>query len=326
MDQSYIDSIRRLLEDNIETNQPRTTQPHTTQPSRMRHYPLYEYANVNRQNRTRVGTGQSNVEILHSLLQGYNINMQHYQENFLHLMTVLIREMREGNERRSRRMQQRQAAESRMHFEFIPTNMNTFFQNVVVAPTEEEINNATSIMTYNTEEPLNFTSCPITIDNFEDGEQVAVLNHCGHAFREDALRNWFRTSVRCPVCRHDIRTSTPRNAQTMNAPSSPTTSPLQPNSTPVVSQPTSPREQSYNNITEDSNDDLYGGQPLSRTNSHTTQSIQNIIEQTMNALQAQLPNGAGHIISMDIPVQFDVSFQEQNGDNERREVDSDDDT
>jgi hypothetical protein len=75
MDQSYIDSIRRLLEDNIEPIQPRTTQP-----SRTRHYPLYEYANVNRQNRTRVGgTGQSNVEILHSLLQGYNTNIQHYQ-------------------------------------------------------------------------------------------------------------------------------------------------------------------------------------------------------------------------------------------------------
>ena len=38
-----------------------------------------------------------------------------------------------------------------------------------------------------------------------NGEQVFQIKHCGHNFRENALRNWFRTNVRCPVCRYDIR-------------------------------------------------------------------------------------------------------------------------
>ena len=44
------------------------------------------------------------------------------------------------------------------------------------------------------------------------------------------------------------------------------------------------------------------------------QNIQNIIEQTINALQTQIPNSTSHYITMDIPVQFDASFQEQTGD------------
>lgn len=31
------------------------------------------------------------------------------------------------------------------------------------------------------------------------------LRHCGHAHHRSCIDNWFTMSVRCPVCRHDIR-------------------------------------------------------------------------------------------------------------------------
>jgi len=82
---------------------------------------------------------------------------------------------------------------------------NRTFTNVVVRPSERQITEATRNITYDENEEYNNISCPITMEDFNNGEQVFQIKHCGHNFREDALRNWFRTNVRCPVCRYDIR-------------------------------------------------------------------------------------------------------------------------
>jgi hypothetical protein len=82
---------------------------------------------------------------------------------------------------------------------------NRTFNNVVVRPSERQITEATRNITYDENEEYNNVSCPITMEDFNNGEQVFQIKHCGHNFREDALRNWFRTNVRCPVCRYDIR-------------------------------------------------------------------------------------------------------------------------
>lgn len=88
---------------------------------------------------------------------------------------------------------------------FLPTNRQRNFTNVIIRPTERQILDAIEIIIFNENETYNNTSCPITMEEFDDGEQICQIKHCGHNFREDALRNWFRTNVRCPVCRYDIR-------------------------------------------------------------------------------------------------------------------------
>ena len=40
---------------------------------------------------------------------------------------------------------------------------------------------------------------------------VRQINRCGHIFNTIALNEWFQTSVRCPVCRHDIRENDNQN-------------------------------------------------------------------------------------------------------------------
>jgi len=301
MDRNYLDSIRRLWQN----DNPFSNRRHE------REWPGF----ANRQRTSNSSPFLSNSERIYNLLLEYNNNIQHYQENFLYLTSAMIQEMRNENTQRNRR-NSRQPAESRMHFEFIPTtDFTTFFQNVTVAPTDTQISNASRVITYNTDEPLNFTSCPITIENFEDGEHVLVLNYCGHAFREEAIRNWFRSNVRCPVCRHDIRTLPTVSSPTTTAPLSPIHTPsYEPTQNPPAPSPT--RTTTPGLPGNDERAELSGGLPLSRTNSHTTQSIQTIIEQTINALQTQMPNANTHYITMDIPIQFDASFQEQDDDNQ----------
>ena len=76
---------------------------------------------------------------------------------------------------------------------------------VVVRPTASHIENATERISFN--ENMVHTSCPITQSPFQSSDRIMRIRHCGHCFMEEGLNAWFRQSVRCPVCRHDIRTS-----------------------------------------------------------------------------------------------------------------------
>jgi hypothetical protein len=83
----------------------------------------------------------------------------------------------------------------------------SLFENVPVFPSAEQIDNATRTIAFQEiESPIN-TSCPITMENFGPSQLVMQITHCGHIFNPTHLHSWFRTHVKCPVCRHDIRES-----------------------------------------------------------------------------------------------------------------------
>jgi hypothetical protein len=77
--------------------------------------------------------------------------------------------------------------------------------DVAVSPSQEEITNNTRSVTFNSViNPLN-TSCPITLERFEDNTECTQIIGCGHLFTRDGLNQWLRGNVRCPICRYDIR-------------------------------------------------------------------------------------------------------------------------
>jgi len=83
--------------------------------------------------------------------------------------------------------------------------LSSFFTNVPVVPTEQEIQLASRLVRYGEiENPIN-TSCPISLEPFSPDQTVRQLTHCSHIFHENEFNSWFQNNVRCPVCRHDIR-------------------------------------------------------------------------------------------------------------------------
>uniref|UniRef100_A0A6C0B6A2 RING-type domain-containing protein n=1 Tax=viral metagenome TaxID=1070528 RepID=A0A6C0B6A2_9ZZZZ len=92
--------------------------------------------------------------------------------------------------------------------ETVNNMMPGLFQDVQINATQEQINSATETFTYHVGENTH-TNCPITLEDFQENESVCQIIHCGHLFRETAIKNWFRQNVRCPVCRYDIRTNNP---------------------------------------------------------------------------------------------------------------------
>ena len=80
------------------------------------------------------------------------------------------------------------------------------FENpVFIMPTQLQINNATEQLIYDDTLHLRNSICPITQQSFEHNDPLRRIRYCDHVFTETSLMRWFERSVRCPVCRYDIR-------------------------------------------------------------------------------------------------------------------------
>jgi hypothetical protein len=76
-------------------------------------------------------------------------------------------------------------------------------ENVIVRPTAEQIEIATDMVVFSSS--MNNHTCPITLETFQEDEEISRIRYCGHTFKRTAIENWFQRNVRCPVCRYDIR-------------------------------------------------------------------------------------------------------------------------
>ena len=77
------------------------------------------------------------------------------------------------------------------------------FQDVVIRPTYEQIMNACHFYLHDNTMPVS--TCPISLSPFVEGDEICRINYCSHIFKKESIMEWFNTSVRCPVCRYDIR-------------------------------------------------------------------------------------------------------------------------
>jgi len=78
-------------------------------------------------------------------------------------------------------------------------------ENVIVAPSQEEINNSIIVTEFkNLTNKLN-NECPITLTKFNDNDIIGQIKYCYHTFNIDSINTWFQNNVKCPVCRYDIR-------------------------------------------------------------------------------------------------------------------------
>ena len=94
--------------------------------------------------------------------------------------------------------------------------LHSFNEPVIISPTQQQIENATEMMVFSSVPLPTNASCPISLDRFEDNDEVMVIRHCGHCFQPQSLQQWFTSNVRCPVCRYDIRTYVVPTTQSNN--------------------------------------------------------------------------------------------------------------
>lgn len=74
---------------------------------------------------------------------------------------------------------------------------------------DEQIANVTRHVRYSDiTHPLN-TTCPISLEEFNDNDFVTVIRPCCHIFKSEQLSVWLRTHTTCPSCRFNLRNWTP---------------------------------------------------------------------------------------------------------------------
>jgi hypothetical protein len=81
----------------------------------------------------------------------------------------------------------------------------SWWEPVTVVPTDDEISRAVETLQFSDVGDSSITLCPITQTEFQATDEVMRIRACGHVFSSEGLREWFARSVRCPMCRHDIR-------------------------------------------------------------------------------------------------------------------------
>jgi hypothetical protein len=88
---------------------------------------------------------------------------------------------------------------------FIETFIDEFLNPVSTAPTNEQIQEATTSITYrDISNPVN-TNCPISLNVFQQEDVVLQINRCRHNYTPSSLLEWFHSNNHCPLCRIDIR-------------------------------------------------------------------------------------------------------------------------
>ena len=107
------------------------------------------------------------------------------------------------------------------------TQSRTFLSYLIYPPTEsdrppstisglsvQQIQDATN--TFLCTPDLVGVTCPISLEEFQENEILCSIRHCGHNFKYNQLMSWFSRNVKCPVCRHDLRTLRPATGSTEN--------------------------------------------------------------------------------------------------------------
>lgn len=127
-------------------------------------------------------------------------------------------------------------------------------------------------------------TCPISLEDFQDGDEICKIRICNHQFKKTHLLRWFQRNNKCPVCRRNVLDYLNNQRSVSN------TIPRQPENTrqPNVSQELEFETETI--IEPDNEETEINQEPTTNTNTrhirHTSQSLNELIENELtNILQ-----------------------------------------
>ena len=219
---------------NSNNNIPRTSTTNnrnrTNQQSNVNPTPSMRY--VNRQ-----------LDTIYETMINYNTNMLQYQANIREMLRIMNVNSMNYRLRMNENRQTHQNRNSFRHFTNTTTQRqngnNSFLFSQWTQPlfnqtrprilSQTQINQYTTTFTYSdqSQELINETRCPISLENFQNGDSLCQIIGCGHVFLRTNLMNWFRRSHQCPICRYDLMNNRPQQNTETNPQQNTETNPQQ---------------------------------------------------------------------------------------------------
>lgn len=159
------------------------------------------------------------IDYLYNIIYSYNTNINTYNRNVENLIVLLNSAINRSYEQTQRNSQQRDHSQPRTYTaqtnESVP--LESLFSNILNSNsnlTSDQIRNATRRINYDIS--LNETRCPISLEDFEIGEEITQIIRCGHFFKTSPLNQWLRRNSYCPVCRCNLYQSTNNRQSTQS--------------------------------------------------------------------------------------------------------------
>jgi hypothetical protein len=159
--------------------------------------------------------GQSNyvLVMLNNMFSNYNDNMRDYNNNISQCIQI-IRNYSNSHPTIIRNSQQTPLIPRNIDIDLHSrtrgnVNIRRFFvsDDENISLTLQQITDATEDHVF-VSEGTEIIQCPISLEDFTEGEILLKIKGCGHIFKKEPLMTWFQRSNKCPVCRfepvHDI--------------------------------------------------------------------------------------------------------------------------
>lgn len=143
------------------------------------------------------------------VIDGYNENIRRYHENIRRYNENISQSIQLLITTRERNIPERFSPRNVDFSEEFPF-LFAFPLNDVEIPnnfpilTPLQISNATSNLVFVSSPNVENEVCPISLEEFIDGEELIKIKGCGHMFKKASLYRWFLRSTVCPSCRYDI--------------------------------------------------------------------------------------------------------------------------
>lgn len=67
-----------------------------------------------------------------------------------------------------------------------------------------DISNVTILKKFNEITDCSSNQCSITLETFNENDDILIIKKCNHYFKCDALKQWLSTNNICPICRRSI--------------------------------------------------------------------------------------------------------------------------
>lgn len=148
------------------------------------------------------------MELWANVLDNYHTQMRMYQENVRTILDITQTFLPSQRERASTNPSSiLDLLRNNTYSVEIERLIPSLFPNREnVSPTALQIASATTTFTCDlSNNPISSQVCPISLEEFRDGEQLTRIRHCGHLFKTVELSRWFTRNAHCPSCRFDIR-------------------------------------------------------------------------------------------------------------------------
>jgi hypothetical protein len=186
-DTNYTDSIP-----NINTRNP---EPMSNTPTNVNHIP----------------DRNEGIQLWANVLEDYHSQMRMYQENIRNILDITQTFLPQT--RNIPRTQRQNATDISFLRNLFRNNIYSIeierlFPSLfsINIPTSTQIQNETREIIYDlSNNQLSYQICPISLEEFSDGESLTQIIQCGHIFKTFELSRWFRRNSHCPTCRYDIQ-------------------------------------------------------------------------------------------------------------------------